>query len=433
MAPGNRERPARRFRILKVTVKSQASFLEAAAVAWDSLRSSKLRSFLTLLGIILSTTTLIAVMALIHGMDVFIAETASTMGSEGFRVMRMAFSGPRSAKQFLEAIRRNPELTRDEYAYVKEHATLVSEVGILAQRGVNVSYAGDLVQGVTLMGASPNLMVMTNTQIDMGRGYTEIEDRKRVAIVLLGSDLKDRFFPNTDPIGKTVAIDGRPFEVVAIAKPKGSVFGQSQDNYMAIPDETFFKIYGSQRGISYNFTAANRNLLEQAQDEVRSLVRTFRHLRPGETDNFGIQSSDSLVSIWDQLTGAIAAVAVGVVSIFMVVGGVVIMNIMLAVVSERTREIGVRKSVGARRQDIMNQFLVESSMLAGCGGLMGVTIAWVLAFAVRSFTAVPMVVPISAVVLGVTLSAAVGLFFGIYPAQRAARLDPIVALRAETS
>jgi putative ABC transport system permease protein len=221
--------------------------------------------------------------------------------------------------------------------------------------------------------------------------------------------------------------------VVGVAKPKGSVFGQSQDNYLAIPDQTYFKIYGSRQGISYNFMAASRDQLERAQDEIRVLIRSFRHLHPKDTDNFGIQSSDSLVSIWDQLTGAIAAVAVGVVSIFMVVGGVVIMNIMLAVVSERTREIGVRKSVGARRQDIMNQFLVESSMLAGCGGVIGVTIAWTLAVLVRSFTAVPMVVPATAVILGVTLSAAVGLFFGIYPARRAARLDPIVALRAETS
>ncbi len=414
-------------------MKSQASFLEAISVAFDSLRSSKLRSFLTLLGIILSTTTLIAVMALIHGMDVFIAETATTMGSEGFRVMRMAFAGPRSAKQFLEAIRRNPELTREEYAFVKSHATMVRETGIMSQRGVKATYNGDLVDGVTLMGASPNMLVMTNTQVDLGRGYTDTEDQKHVAIVLLGADLKERFFPNTDPLGKTIAIDGRPFQVVGVGKPKGSTFGQSQDNYMAIPDQTYFKTYGAQRGISYNFVALSRDHLEQAQDEVRSLVRSFRHLAPGQDDNFGVQSSDSLVSIWDQLTGAIAAVAVGVVSIFMVVGGVVIMNIMLAVVSERTREIGVRKSVGARRQDIMNQFLVESSTLAACGGLIGVTIAWIMAALVRNLTPVPMVVPVSAVILGVTLSAAVGLFFGIYPAQRAARLDPIVALRAETS
>ena len=403
-------------------------------MALDSLRSSKLRSFLTLLGIILSTTTLIAVMSVIHGMDVFVAQTASSMGSDGFRVLRMAFVGRRDPKQFLEALRRNPELTRDEYAFVKSHARLVADAGLLTQRGgIKVTHNGDLVDGVTLMGATPNTLAMSNTQVDLGRMFTDIEDQKHLSLVFLGADFKDRFFPNTDPIGKTVAIDGRPFEVVGVGKAKGSLLGQSQDNYAAIPDQTFFKIYGALRGIGYNFQAFDRAQLEQAQDEIRMLIRSYRHLRPQQDDNFGIQSSDSMVALWDQLTGVIAAMAVGVVSIFMVVGGVVIMNIMLAVVSERTREIGVRKSVGARRQDILNQFLVESSMLAGTGGLIGVAIAWLAAFAVRSFTPVPMVVPAKAVLLGVALSVAVGLFFGIYPARRASRLDPIVALRAETS
>ncbi len=402
-------------------------------MAFDSLRSSKLRSFLTLLGIILSTTTLIAVMSVIHGMDVFIADTASTMGNDGFRVLRAAFVGNRDPKKFLEALRRNPQLNREEYAFVKEHATLVREAGIFVQRGAKVTYKGDLVDGVILMGGTANTLAMSNTQVDVGRVYAETEDEKRMPVAFLGADFKDRFFPTTDPLGKTVQIDGRPYEVIGVGKAKGSLFGQSQDNYVGIPDQTYFKTYGAQQGISYNFQAIDRTQLEQAQDEVRVLIRSFRHLRPQQDDTFAILSSDTLVSAWDQLTGAIAAAAVGVVSVFMVVGGVVIMNIMLAVVSERTREIGVRKSVGARRQDILNQFLVESSMLAFLGGLAGVTIAWIIAVVVRNFTPVPMVLPLNAVILGVTLSAAVGLFFGIYPARRASLLDPIVALRSETS
>ena len=413
--------------------RSQASFGEAVSVAFDSLRSSKLRSFLTLLGIILSTTTLISVMSVIHGMDVFIAQTASNMGNDGFRVLRVAFVGRRDPKQFLEALRRNPELSRDEFAFVKEHTTLLHEAGIFAQRGVKVTYSGDLVDGVSLMGTTAATLAMSNTQVDIGRMFTDTEDEKRMSVVFLGADFKDRFFPTVDPIGKIVQIDGRPFEVIGIAKAKGSVFGQSQDNFVAIPDQTYFKIYGALKGISYNFQALNRDRLEEAEDEVRMLIRSYRHLRPQQDDTFAIMSSDTLVSAWDQMTNAIAAAAVGIVSVFMVVGGVVIMNIMLAVVSERTREIGVRKSVGARRQDILNQFLVESSMLAGFGGLIGVVIAWLVAVAVRTFTAVPMVLPLNAVILGVTLSAAVGLFFGIYPARRASRLDPIVALRSETS
>jgi putative ABC transport system permease protein len=432
MDGGDPEQTGRRSRILKA-VRSTASFIEAAAVALDSLRSSKLRSFLTLLGIILSTTTLIAVMSVIHGMDVFIATTASSMGNDGFRVLRIAYIGNRDPKKFLEALRKNPELSRDEYAFVHDHATLVKEAGIFDQRGVKVTYSGDLVDGVVLMGANAATLAMSNTQVDAGRMYSDIEDERHMAVTFLGADLKDRFFANMDPQGKTIQIDGRPFEVVGVAKAKGSVFGQSQDNFLAIPDQTYFKMYGAQKGIAYNFEAVDREHLEEAEDEVRVLVRTFRHLRPQQDDDFAIQSSDTLVSAWDQLTGAIAAAAVGIVSVFMVVGGVVIMNIMLAVVSERTREIGVRKSVGARRQDILNQFLVESSMLAGCGGLIGVAIAWIIALLVRNFTPVPMVLPLNAVIVGVVLSAAVGLFFGIYPARRASRLDPIVALRAESS
>jgi putative ABC transport system permease protein len=414
-------------------VRSTASFIEAAAVALDSLRASKLRSFLTLLGIILSTTTLISVMSVIHGMDVFIATTASSMGNDGFRVLRVAYIGNRDPKKFLEALQKNPELSREEYAFVRGHATLLKEAGIFDQRSVKVTYSGDLVDGVVLMGAGPSTLGMSNTQVELGRMYTDTEDERHMNVTFIGADLKARFFPNVDPVGKIVQIDGRPFEVVGVAKAKGSVFGQSQDNFLAIPDETYFKIYGARKGISYNFEALDRDHLEEAEDEIRVLIRAFRHLRPAQDDNFAIQSSDTLVSAWDQLTGAIAAAAVGIVSVFMVVGGVVIMNIMLAVVSERTREIGVRKSVGARRQDILNQFLVESSMLAGCGGLIGVLLSWIIAALVRNFTPVPMVLPVSAVILGVALSAAVGLFFGIYPARRASRLDPIVALRAESS
>ena len=402
-------------------------------MALDSLRSSKLRSFLTLLGIILSTTTLIAVMALIHGMDTYIAETASTMGNDGFRVLRLAFlPGQFTAKKYLEANRINPNLSQEEYEFLKANAKLIREFGISAQRGGKVTYSGDLVDGVLILGFPDNGPVLTNTQLEYGRGYTVIEDQHKSNVVILGHDFKDRFFPGTDPIGKFVGIDGLPFEVIGVAKSKGSLLGQSQDNFVNIPIQTYFKYYGSNLGIQYNFMALDRDRLEQSEDEIRALLRAWRHLSPQQDDTFAILSSDSLVSAWDSITGTLAAAAVGIVSVFMVVGGVVIMNIMLAVVTERTREIGVRKSVGARRQDILNQFLVESSMLAGMGGLIGVTTAWLLAVVVRNFTPVPMEVPINAVVIGVALSTAVGLFFGIYPARRAARLDPIVALRAES-
>jgi putative ABC transport system permease protein len=249
--------------------------------------------------------------------------------------------------------------------------------------------------------------------------------------VFIGKDIKDQFFPNIDPVGKILEIQGRPFEIIGVSKSLGSVFGQSRDGFVSVPVETYFKMFGSRQGLGYNALALDQSRLNEAQDEVRALLRAYRHLKPGQEDTFGMAASDSLVSLWERLTGAIAGTALAVVSVFMVVGGVVIMNIMLAVVTERTREIGIRKSVGARSRDIMNQFLVESSMLSGTGGLIGVTTAWVVAVLVRNLTPVPMQVPISAIVIGVGLSTIVGLFFGIYPARRAAKLDPIEALRAE--
>jgi putative ABC transport system permease protein len=412
-------------------VRTNASFGEAVAVALGSLRSSKLRSFLTLLGIILATTTLIAVMSIIHGMDVYIAQNVSDMGADGFRIVRMAFIGNFDPKRFLELQRKNPELKPEEYEFLKQRSTLVRELGMQLYRGVSVVSGSERIDMVQMRGCTPNLMAITNIQAAQGRFFTDTENRRRLYVAFIGNDLKDTFFPNVDPIGKTVKVQGRAFEVIGVAKKQGSVFGQSLDNFVMIPIETAFKIYGARAGISYMAQAVTQGHLFQAQDEIRLLLRAYRHLKPGADDNFAIFGSDSLVAAWDRLTGAIAATAVAVVSVFMVVGGVVIMNIMLAVVTERTHEIGIRKSVGARRSDILNQFLVESATLAAAGGVAGVLIAGMVGYLVRTFTSVPMSMPMSAVVLGVGLSAMVGLFFGIYPAQRAAKLDPIEALRVE--
>jgi len=409
---------------------SHASFWEAVKGALHSLRGSKLRSFLTLLGIILATTTLIAVMSVISGMDVYIAKNVSSMGADGYRVQRIVMMNF-DPKKYIEMMRRNPQLSREEYEFLRERLTLTKEIGITAGRGVTVHRGTEISEGVGLQGTSPNIGVITNLEAEEGRFLSEIENDRHMNVAFIGHDLKTKFFPGVSPIGQTISAEGVVFEIVGVSKAKGSIFGQSQDNFLTIPINTYFKIWGARNGMGFAATALDHDHLAQAQEEARMLLRSYRHLRPKEDDTFSMLTSDALLDFWNQLTGAIAATAVAVVSVFLVVGGVVIMNIMLAVVTERTHEIGIRKSVGARKRDILNQFLVESAVLSASGGVIGVMIAWIVAVLVRSFTPVPMSVPVTAVFVGVTLSAVVGLFFGIYPAQRAAQLDPIEALRAE--
>lgn len=412
--------------------RPSASFLEAGRIAIDSLNKNKLRSFLTLLGIILATTTLISVMALIHGMNLYIATKVSDMGSDGFRVVRMSWFGPRDPKKMRLMSKRNPQIRPAEYEFIRDNATLLRGIGMMADRNGRISFQGQSTDSsIDIEGITANVPELNNVQVDEGRPISPNEARRHAAVAFIGSDIRKRFFEDRDPIGKFIQVDGVPFEVVGVAKSLGSVFGQSQDNFVMIPIDSYFKAYGSQKGIDLIAKAIDQQHLNQSKDEVTMLLRAFRHLRPDQDDTFGIVTSDSFVNLWQRLTAAIAATAVGIVSVFMVVGGIVIMNIMLAAVTERTHEIGIRKSLGARRKDILNQFLVESATLAATGGLIGVLIAWAIAALIRNAASIPMALPLLSVVVGVGLSAIVGLFFGIYPAQRASKLDPIEALRTE--
>ncbi len=416
-------------------MSNRASLQEAAKVAFASLSGSKLRSFLTLLGIILATTTLIAVMSIIHGMDVYIAKQVSDMGADGFRVRRIVMMGKFDAKKYFEMEKKHPNMSREEYNFLRQKATMTREIGLEAFWGVKLKYQGRTLDWVDCQAVSANMGSIQNVQLTGGRYIAESDDMKNMPVAVIGNDVKEEFFPTVDPVGKHILVDGHSFEIIGVAQAKGSIFGESQDKFVTIPINTFYKMFGgnanSRKSLGYNASAIDQAHLAQAQDEVRMLLRSYRHLRPNQDDTFGMMASDSLSAMWDQLTGAIAGTAMAVVSVFLLVGGVVIMNIMLAVVTERTREIGIRKSVGARSSDILNQFLIESSMLSGMGGLIGVTIAYVIAGIVSVATPVPMVVPMSAILVGVGLSSVVGLFFGIYPARRAAKLDPIEALRYE--
>ena len=243
---------------------------------------------------------------------------------------------------------------------------------------------------VGLQGITANIPELSNIEVGVGRAITEQEVRRHARVAFIGSDVADRFFSGVDPVGKTLKVNGSPYEVIGAAKAQGSVFGQSQDSFVMIPVSSYFKTYGLHNELQFLAKARSPNQLNEAQDEVRMLLRAYRHLRPGQDDTFTMFGSDTFATAWHNLTGAIAAMAFGVVSVFLVVGGIVIMNIMLAVVTERTHEIGIRKSLGARRGDILNQFLVESSVLAATGGVLGVIIAYLLAIVVRNTTPLPM-------------------------------------------
>lgn len=293
--------------------------------------------------------------------------------------------------------------------------------------GPGLSYEDASVRGVTA-----NIGEMTTDQVARGRFISENDNQHRSFTAMIGSDVAEKLFPNRDPLGKTVTVRGYDFEVVGVAKAVGNVLGQSQDNFVYIPVESWFKLRGMHTdNIAINIQARGPEVLEQTKDEARALLRARRHLAPNEDDNFGLFGADTLMELWKKLTSTLSGAMVGFVSIFLVIGGVVIMNVMLASVTERTREIGIRKSLGARTSDILTQFLVEASVMSAMGGVIGIAVAWVLAMILDKTTPLPMHVPLTAVAAAIGVSTAVGLFFGVYPARKASRLDPIEALRSE--
>jgi putative ABC transport system permease protein len=402
---------------------------EPIGVALETLRAHKMRSFLTLLGIILSVSTLIVVIALISGVDRYIAERVANLGSNVFLLTR--FPIITDVDEFVKANRRNKKVTWDDYESLRGNLKLPERIGVELRTSGKAHVGSQSLDDTNIRGVTANMVDIDIVKPENGRYISEGDDQSRAMVTMIGSDLATKLFPNVDPIGREVMIDGRPFQVVGVAKGIGTVFGQSQDNFAYIPVQTYFKIYGAYDGIWINIQARGVEWMERTQDETRALMRARRHLPPNEKDNFGIFDSATLMALWKNLTGVIATAMVGVVSVFLVIGGVVIMNVMLAAVTERTREIGIRKALGASRGDIMMQFLVEAAVMAAFGGAIGVTLAYLIAGVTTATTSVPMSVPFVAVLIAEVISAAVGVFFGVYPAKKAAALQPIEALRQE--
>jgi putative ABC transport system permease protein len=402
---------------------------EPIGVALETLRAHKMRSFLMLLGIILSVATLIVVIALISGVNQYIADKVANLGSNAFTVMR--FPVITEMEELVKAIRRNKLVSWDDYEALRENLKLPQRVGAEVWSSGKARVGSLTIQDTSIRGVSASMADIDAQEMTDGRYITEADENSRAMVAMIGSELANKLFPSLDPVGHEVMLDSRPFIVVGVAKPIGTVLGQSQDNFAYIPVETYIKIYGAYEGIWINVQARGAEWMERTQDEARVLMRARRHLSPNETDSFGILDSATLMKLWNQLTGVIAMAMVGVVSVFLVIGGVVIMNVMLATVTERTREIGIRKALGASRRDIMLQFLVEACVMAAMGGAIGVLSAYGICLLAKATTSIPMNVPISAVIIAELISAAVGIFFGVYPARKAAMLEPIEALRTE--
>jgi putative ABC transport system permease protein len=410
-------------------MKRRVLLKEPIGVALETLRTHKMRSFLMLLGIILSVSTLIVVVALISGVNRYIAERVANLGSNVFLLTR--FPLITDVEEFVKANRRNKKVTWEDYEALRETMKLPLRMGVELRTGGKVRMGSQSLEDCNIRGVTANMGEIDVVQPADGRYISDGDDQSRALVTMIGRDVAEKLFPNVDAIGQEVLIDGRPFQVVGIAKPIGSVLGQSQDNFVYIPIQTYFKMYGSYDGIWINIQARGAEWMERTQEEARVLMRARRHIAFNEKDNFGILDSATLMDLWKNLTGVIATGMVGVVSVFLVIGGVVIMNVMLATVTERTREIGIRKALGARPGDIMLQFLIEATVMTAIGGAIGVILAYGIAGLTKAATSVPMSVPFSAVVLAEIISAAVGVFFGVYPAKKAAALQPIEALRQE--
>ena len=405
------------------------TFFETLKLALDALRAHKLRSFLTLLGVILAVTTLVFVMSVIAGLNLYVAERVADMGANVFIVDRFGIITSRD--EFIKAQKR-PMVTLDDYARLREGMKIARAVAAEEDRNLQTRSGDIIMENTDLMGATANFADVRNLNVAQGRFLTEADDEHHSDVAFIGSDLAEKFFRNVDPIGKTIRVGTHTYQVIGVAEAIGSAFGQSQDNYMIIPISTFLK--GWHRPIDWAtifIAAPNAEMMNASEDEARMLLRAWRHLDYNAPDNFAILGSDSIMALWHDLTGNLAFVAMALVSVFLVVGGIVIMNIMLASVTERTREIGLRRSLGARKSHILLQFMTESAVLAACGGLIGIVTAYLAVYSVKATFSFPMETPMAAVILSLILATGVGLFFGIFPAIRAAKLDPIEALRAE--
>jgi putative ABC transport system permease protein len=409
-------------------------FIETLKLALSAIWAHKLRSALTLLGMIIGVTAVVVVVSVIQGFNAYFDEKVAGIGSKSFSIRRFSFEDFKDTDTIAAAQRRNKDITLDEYDYIRERAQMIARLGAKANATRSqVKRGAEILEEVPVDGATANIADIDNLDIADGRYFTDTENDAAMRVAYVGADIANKLFPSGSAVGGEISISGLPYRVVGVATAKGTIFGVPQDMFITVPLKTYANNFGgliNRRGLYMVGTSTSDKNFNDAVEEARFLLRSRRHLSGNEKDNFGILTPDAITGIRDRILGTVSLVAIAVPAIALVVGGIVIMNIMLVSVTERTKEIGIRKSLGARRGDILKQFMVEAITLSAIGGAVGVIIAWLIG---RVLTAVffPTYLSIIAVIIAISVSGGIGVLSGIFPAWKAARLDPIEALRAD--
>lgn len=406
------------------------NFWEALSSALQSLRANKLRSFLTLLGIIVAVTSIIAVVTVIQGLNSKVSELVTGRGADVFILDRIGTSEAFSSQAMTEAMRR-PELTADDAQALAREGRSLAYVAAEANQREDVWGGSRRVEDMNIRGVGPEYPYLSTFEIARGRHLSPLEIERARPIAVIGEDVARELFPTRDPLGESIRVRGRHFTIVGVAAAQGSTFGVTQDDFVVVPLTTWQKIFSRRQSVSISIKAADPDDIQSSIDETRMIMRLRHNLRPSEPDDFGFMTTQELLDLYRKITTGIYSALVGLVAISLVIGGIVVMNIMLVAVTERTREIGIRKAIGARAVDIQRQFLTEAVILSALGGLAGVALGFAIAILIAQVTPLPYALRWWSIGLGIGVSSLVGIAFGIYPAAKAARLDPIVALRHE--
>jgi putative ABC transport system permease protein len=405
-------------------------FKEAVKVALQSLWANKLRSVLTLLGVVIGVTSVIAVVTLVNGANTYVTTKFSRYGADVFTVSKLPMII--TSSQEYQRYQKRKNILLSDYQYIKDNCKLCVGIGAQQATTSKVVRGTESTTDTSIRGYTAEMPSLQNLNIEQGRDFTDTDEEHASRVAIIGTDIQDHLFAGINPIGQELRVDGMPYTVIGVSEKQGKTFGASQDNWVAIPLTAYQKTYGTAKTLTvYIKAGAAGKVLDNAADEVRVLVRSRRHDGPGIPDDFELDENNTLVGFFSTITGYFGAVAGGIALISLVVGGIVIMNIMLVSVTERTREIGIRKALGARPKDILIQFLIESGTMALVGGFFGVLGGIIVAQVVTIVAGFPSTVAFWSVLVGLLMATSTGVFFGVYPARKAAMLDPIVALRSE--